>query len=162
HPSNQPWFIQILGSQSPQALRNFLAHTLTFSTPREAIPLLSAQYAALYDAHPDLMDIYSIRQMYYYGDDHAKAWLRQHFDRVVEVCLQVADTDVWEIPTGWGELKAALSSALGDKFLAREAKMKASQQRRRKNQGQYETTQIWQTLQSLFEQANIGDNQALQ
>lgn len=172
HGSNTSWLWSSFDQADPFAMYSLLVDQLYFAIPQEMSTMLLHRLIALLEKYPDLLNLAAIDRIYEKrSDDKAQAFLDKHFDAIVEkelvayIAYSLRDELPWIIPFEWSSLKTALLQRRPDletKFEQDQAKRAIKRNEREKNRADlsYRETHIWHELETLYEQANDGDNEA--
>jgi hypothetical protein len=174
HPQNKDWLLDVLDRADPLAVCILLTSQLSVALPEEMSVLLLHRLVALLETYPKLLNLFSVHQIYHYGngDSKAQAYLNSYFDAIVEKSVSASlvknrrDELLWTIPFEWPELKAAvlhLRPDLEEKLRRDETRRMAERTKHEKKYREdfsYKETAIWQELGGLFERANKDDNRA--
>jgi hypothetical protein len=174
HPRNKGWLFELLDRADPLTVCMLEAEQLSVAMPQEMSVSLLHRLIVLLETYPNLLNLYSVHQVYEYGkgDGKAQNYLKSHFDAILKKSVSASPGKntrfeiPWTIPFDWPELKAALLQLRPDW----EEKLRQDESRRdaeriklaekRQQDYSYKETAIWREIETLYERANNGDSQA--
>ena len=174
HPSNRSWIWERLDRADPLIVASIYSDPLGVDVPHEMTTILLHRLITLFEVNPHLLSLRYAHEIYFQwdSDNKAKTFLEEHFDAILQLAItshpaeRSKDELHWAIPFEWSELKAAIFQQRPDfeeKYYRDEARLAAQRskfQERRREDYSYKDTAIWHELESLYDQAHAGDNQA--
>jgi len=107
--SSRTQFFHILEHTATPVARDFLNEALWYFMSAEMQSILEQYLIALFETQPQLLNLSSVNTLRRSNISETQVWLNQHFDQIVELCLQVDPENVSNLPYNWFELRSTLT-----------------------------------------------------
>jgi hypothetical protein len=160
HQRNLDWFFQCLERLDPQAQLQQLCRLTNYWHAEALNPILCQRIIRILDIHPDLFDINVLDTLYFReGSNGTILWLRDRWDKVIELCLSSDINHAFLLLEEWDELREAIfvkTPPFVETYDQKKAESELLRARFRLRPVNYQASPVWQELHGYFQAASEG------